>query len=182
MPISEIQRAEWQAGIEERRKQIEVLREQSVAILHDLATAGYHGRTVSELGKPPYDRAFPIFVKHLRLGYPEEIRANMYGWFSDKAGRPYWPTLVEFYRNESSELAREALASAMSWHVVGKNVSVAIELAKDRKLGPSRQWFLYALRNKRDERTKECLASLRDDPELQSMFALIDEAKQKGTK
>lgn len=132
-----------------------------------------------------YPQAIPILLEHLRKPYHPRNREGIVRALTVKDARDIaWePLLKEYQSQPASEQhlpadvrgLKDALANAVSFLAGRKRIPEILRLARDRRHGPSRVFFVEDLGKMGDERAIPVLRDLCGDDEVQ-------EAAQKALK
>jgi hypothetical protein len=105
-------------------------------------------------------------------GYSDKTREFIARALAVREARYLWPVFVKEYLNEPiGSNAKEGLAVALMVTVTDATMEEFVALAKDRRNGPSRLYFLRALKRSKNPIAKEALAVLASDPDLEKEIA-----------
>lgn len=86
---------------------------------------------------------------------------------------PGWNLLMRLYLDETNDQVRDGIAVAIAAASDDEVIDDVIALARDRRLGMSRLFFLRALKRSREPRARTALFELRSDPDLTKEIDVI---------
>lgn len=157
-------RAQAEARSEEQEAE---LRRAEAPLIRDLRGVGIGVASVWDLiGSDLRSTAvMEVLVDHLSKPYPAGVRESIARALALPAARPYWDLLSRAYRDEREDGPKDGLAVALSSVVDETTFDEFVELARDKKLGPSRVLLIQAL-PRFGEKGRQALAAMRDDPDL----------------
>lgn len=171
---------EYQRGIaekarlhNERMARLAVVEEQ---LIQELSDYGLELITAGQLVQMPgaYDGALPILVRHLKRRYPDEAGMWIARCLAVPAAVAYWSELVTLLHQlpeADYPRTREGLAAALGEIALRHKRLVleqAMELLRDRSLGPIRQHLMPALKRSRSQEAQRLLLELAKDPDMQT--------------
>lgn len=90
-------------------------------------------------------RAIPVLVEHLRRDYPPRVLEGVARALATRHAAPYWPDLVEAYKNWTDVGAQQGAACAVAAAAAQEHVDALLMLIADESLGASRVLLLPAL-------------------------------------
>lgn len=123
---------------------------------------------------PPFPRAaLPILIEHLQRPYPRAARAVIARAVAVPQSKFAWGKLVELYRREPSDGAKDDLAVAVEAVASDDTADDLIALVRDPNNGASRILLLRGLVRLSDPRAKATLREMRRDPDLEKELAVI---------
>jgi hypothetical protein len=146
----------------------EVLRVEA-PITKELRRVGVEVESVSDLVNTaePYPEALPILVRHLTRAYPRDTRESIARALAVPGAVFAWNTVCRLFGTETDEAVKDGLAVALSGMCDEEHLDELIELAANRKYGPSRILLLGALERSRDPKVKRALMAFGADPDLE---------------
>jgi hypothetical protein len=163
----------------EHQRRVDELHVALVPLLEDLEKVGVTSSAeLSKVGagtkEPPFPlAALPILIDHLGRRYPTNARRLMARAVAVPQSQFAWQFLVDAYRREPAEGAKDDLAVAVEAVADEGNTDDLIALVRERANGPSRILLLKGLVRLSDPRTKATLREMRHDPDLEKEIAVL---------
>ena len=151
-----------------RRKE-EELAQAEAPILEALAEIGINVSAVWQLmGRPTAHDAqlVPVLLDHFRREYRHATREAIARALGRPEARSYWGVLIDLYREEREQHAKEGLAATIAAIATKDLIEDVITLANEQDNGESRVLLLGALARSRDPRARQALTELDEDPQL----------------
>ena len=157
---------------------VEALRVALIPLLDDLKNVGVNSSAELLVGDrakaPPFPlAALPILIEHLQRPYPRAARALMARAVAVPQSKFAWHTLVDLYRREPADGAKDDLAVAVEAVADDDTADDLIALVRDRSNGASRILLLRGLVRLSEPRAKATLREMRHDPDLEKELAVI---------
>ena len=160
---------------QEMQQRIEAIRAEQRVILNELLSKGIRVHILQDLISMPtsdYEVGFAILLRHLQLPYSEGTRETIARALAVKEAAPHWDTLRKIYQETPAPVergigdAKDGLAAALTGSMPADRVDKMIELVKDTGNGSSRLLLLRALRRSRQQRARDAIDQVADDPDL----------------
>jgi hypothetical protein len=167
--------AEHAADTERHRQVTEELRE-------DLAAVGVEVDTIWDLvnAKRVPTAAGPVLATHLlERDYDNAEVDAIARALSSTRPAEYWAPLVDAYKTEQRQRAKDGLAIAVSGALTHDHLDEYLALIRDRNLGTSRILLLHPITRLREDWVDEFLNELIDDPDLKVQIPLDLQWRQK---
>jgi hypothetical protein len=161
------------AGRREQDEKFARIREQyaqaEAPLVKELRAAKVSVNSVWDLvnSRDVYPRSLPILLNHLQRPYPEAIRDGIARALAIPDAKFAWHVLVNLYRREPENRAKDGLAVALSNIADDEVMTELISLARDARYGGSRILLLDALRRSRLPQARRALMKCGKDPVLQ---------------
>lgn len=156
-------------------------------LLDELAATGLHAKSSYhiESAHPNYVSAVGVLLKHLRLSYPPAIRAAIAAALASPNAKPLaWNELRKLYLEEPNlpqerapgEIGflsepKDQMARALAEMSGKADLEDLVSLISDPRNGPSRIFFVSALRRTRSPEAIDVLGRLAEDPDLSKEIA-----------
>ena len=165
----------WRLQEEERQKAAATWRLAEAPLVEELQAAGFAVESVWDLVNTPgsYPKAVPILLAHLPRPYPGPVREGIARALAVPESKVGWGLLTRLYREEQDERAKDGLAVAIAASAGDDVIVDLIELARDRRHGPSRLLLLSALERSVDPQSRATLMELATDPDLNKEIKVI---------
>ncbi|MGE3511604.1 MAG: hypothetical protein AB7N65_22265 [Vicinamibacterales bacterium] len=159
----------------ERQARAAAWRVAEAPLVAELNDAGFGIASVWDLvnSSESYLDALPILVDHLQRAYPSRVREGIARALAVPEARFAWGVLVDLYRAEDSNDAKDGLAIAIAAAADDAVLEEVISLIGDRRHGSSRVLLLSALERSHAPRARAALAELEADPELKKEIRTI---------
>lgn len=158
-----------------RLKRAALIREAEAPIVTDLKSAGFDTDSVWDLANrgDSYAEALPILLDHLDRSYPDNLREIM----ARALGQPYarfaWDRILQLYRAELGEGAKDGFAATISKIVTDELLDDLIALVRDPAQGPSRVLLLSALAKSKRPDARQVLEEMASDPDLEKEIRFL---------
>lgn len=177
---------EWvaaQAAREVKRLEVEAeSRRVQRPLLEELHAAGYAVDNVWDLVNTTadYADAVPILIHHLGRPYPDKEREGIARALAIRQSKSVWEQLLRLYRAEAGPTqAKDGLAVAITAAADAEVIADVIDLIRDPTQGPSRIFFLRALKRSRDPAADQTISDLASDPDLHKEIAFMRRPKRR---
>jgi hypothetical protein len=167
--------AEHAADMERHRRSIEELR-------RDLAAVGVEVDTIWDLvnAKRVPAAAGPVLAAHLlQRDYGDAEADAIARALSGTRPAEYWALLVDAYKSEQRQRAKDGLAIAVSGALTHAHLDEYLTLIRDRSLGRSRILLLHPITRLREDWVDDFLNELINDLDLKVQIPLDLKWRQK---
>jgi hypothetical protein len=143
-------------------------REEERPVVEALQARGYRLDSVWDLvnRSRPYSSAIPTLLEHLERPYSPRVREGISRALAVPDASDAVPRLLELYRAEPDNAAKNGLAVALAFHASKLRLEELLALVASPQYGPSRIFLLRPLSEYPDDRADSLLRDLESDPYL----------------